>query len=291
MSFFSEVEKTIERTFRKWTEKAFGPADSDELLMVHRAILDEIEGKVQIIQRGQRLFPYNHLMVRLVSPEAEKRALFQAAFAQEHRLENDIREALQGAGCTVAGGFAVEVETAEEGAKGFEISYAIRDVPVTAVVTTEPAPAAAAVPASEAETVRLAVPAAAAAPPAPLAVGRLTVVRGKTEQESYTIEKPRTNIGRMQELTDSQQRIVRRNDIVFEEGGDDANATVSRAHATIRFDAAARQYRICDDESEYGTRIFREGRSMEVPAGNRRGERLCAGDEIYIGRACLRFEQ
>jgi hypothetical protein len=84
---------------------------------------------------------------------------------------------------------------------------------------------------------------------------------------------------------------VRRNDIVFEEGGDDANATVSRAHAHIRFDRAARQFRICDDESEYGTRIFREGRSIEVPAGNRRGERLCAGDEIYVGRACLRFEQ
>ncbi len=289
MSFFSDVEKTIERTFRKWTEKAFGPADSDELLMVHRAILEEIEGKVQIIQRGQRLFPYNHLTVRLVSPEAEKRALFQAAFAQEHRLENDIREALLGAGCTLAGGFAVDVETAEEGAKGFAISYAIRDVPAAVVVAeNEHVPVAA--PPSEAETVRMAVP-AADAPHVALACGRLTVVRGKTAEESYTIERPRTNIGRMQELTDSQQRIVRRNDIVFEEGGDDANATVSRAHATIRFDAAARQYRICDDESEYGTRIFREGRSIEVPAGNRRGERLCAGDEIYIGRACLRFEQ
>ena len=117
------------------------------------------------------------------------------------------------------------------------------------------------------------------------------IVRGKAAQDSYTMEKPRTNIGRMQELTDSQQRIVRRNDIVFEEGGDDANATVSRAHAHIRFDREARQYRICDDESEFGTRIFREGRSIEVPSGNRRGERLCAGDEVYVGRACLRFEQ
>ena len=95
----------------------------------------------------------------------------------------------------------------------------------------------------------------------------------------------------MQELTDSQQRIVRRNDIVFEEGGDDANATVSRAHAHIRFDRPSGQYRICDDDSEFGTRIFREGRSIEVPAGNRRGERLWKGDEIYVGRACLRFEQ
>lgn len=269
MSFFSEVEKTIERGFRKWTERAFGPAQSDELLLVHRAILEEIEGKIQIIQRGQRLFPYNYLCVRLVSPEPERRALFQAAFAQDRRLENDIRECLQGAGCALPTGFAVDVETAEEGPKGFEIVYAIRATPAV------PAPAPAPQPEPE---------------PAP-APGRLLVVRGKAAQESYTIEKPRINIGRMQELTDSQQRIVRRNDIVFEEGGDDANATVSRAHAHIRFDRPSGQYRICDDESEFGTRIFREGRSIEVPAGNRRGERLCAGDEVYVGRACLRFEQ
>jgi hypothetical protein len=269
MSFFSEVEKTIERAFRKWTERAFGPAQSDELLLVHRAILEEIEGKIQTIQRGQRLFPYNYLRVRLVSQEPERRALFQAAFAQDRRLENDIRESLQGAGCALPAGFAVDVETAEEGPKGFEIAYAIREAP------SVPAPAPA--PAQEPE-------------PAP-APGRLVVVRGKAAQDIYTIEKARTNIGRMQELTDSQQRIVRRNDVVFEEGGDDANATVSRAHAHIRFDRPSHQYRICDDESEYGTRIFREGRSIEVPAGNRRGERLCAGDEIYVGRACLRFEQ
>jgi hypothetical protein len=269
MSFFSEVEKTIERAFRKWTERAFGPAQSDELLLVHRAILEEIEGKIQTIQRGQRLFPYNHLRVRLVSQDPDRRALFQAAFAQDRRLENDIRESLQGAGCALPLSFAVDVETAEEGPKGFEIAYAIREA--LSVPAPEPAPA----------------PEPKPAPAAP----RLVVVRGKAAQDAYAIDKPRTNIGRMRELTDSQQRIVRRNDIVFEEGGDDANATVSRAHAHIRFDRASDQYRICDDESEFGTRIFREGRSIEVPAGNRRGERLCAGDEIYVGRACLRFEQ
>jgi hypothetical protein len=270
MSFFSEVEKTIERAFGKWTERAFGPAQSDELLLVHRAILEEIEGKVQTIQRGQRLFPYNHLRVRLVSPQPEKRALFQAAFAQDSRLENDIRESLQGAGCSLPAGFAVEVETVEEGPKGFEIAYAIREAPPVAVPVAE-------APQPEPE-----------AAPAP---ARLVVMRGKAAQESYTVDRARTNIGRMRELSDGQQRIVRRNDIVFEEGGDDANATVSRAHAHIRFDRPSGQYRICDDESEYGTRIFREGRSIEVPGGNRRGERLCPGDEVYLGKACLRFDQ
>ena len=93
----------------------------------------------------------------------------------------------------------------------------------------------------------------------------------------------------MAELTDAEQRVVRRNDVVFEEGGDEANATVSRKHAHIRLEGG--DYRICDDGSEFGTRVFRDGRPIEVPAGNRRGEKLRPGDEIYLGRACLRFER
>jgi hypothetical protein len=262
MSFLSEVEKAIDRAFRKGTERALGHAESDELLLVHRAILEEIEGKIQTVQRGKRMLPYNYLRVRLVSPDAERRALFQMAFGQERRLEADIRERLKSAGCDVPTGFAVDVETAAEGAKGFEIEYAIREAPTQTVALK------------------------AAATPA-----RVVVVLGKATPATYTLEKPRTNIGRMRELTDSQQRIVRRNDVVFEEGADEANATVSRAHAHILFESAEGQYRICDDESEYGTRIFRDGRSIELPAGNRRGERLRAGDEIFLGRACLRFEQ
>jgi len=34
MSLFSEIEKTIERGFRRWTAKMFGEAKSDELLLV-----------------------------------------------------------------------------------------------------------------------------------------------------------------------------------------------------------------------------------------------------------------
>jgi pSer/pThr/pTyr-binding forkhead associated (FHA) protein len=93
----------------------------------------------------------------------------------------------------------------------------------------------------------------------------------------------------MSELVDAGQRVIRRNDIVFEEGADEANATVSRGHAHIRHESG--EYRICDDESEYGTRVFRDGRSIEVPRGNRRGEKLRPDDEIYLGRACLRFER
>jgi hypothetical protein len=261
MSLFSEIEKTIERGFRTWTERVFGPAQSGELLLLHRAILEAIEGKVQTVSRGRRIFPFPRVTVTLVSPDAERRTLLEAAFGADARLEKAIRESLEGAGCEVPRGFAVEVKTAETGPRAFEIEYGV-----------EPARAA-----------RAEAPAPAAAP------GRLVVVKGKAEHEEYTLEKTRTNIGRLAELTDPEQRVVRRNDVVFVEGADEANSTVSRKHAHIRLEAG--EYRISDDESEFGTRIFRDGRQVEVPAGNRRGERLREGDEIYLGRACMRFER
>jgi hypothetical protein len=254
---FSDIEKTIERGFRKWTERVFGPAQSDELLLVHRAILEEIEGKVQTVARGRRLFPYSRVTVTLASADADRRALYQAAFAEAGRLQADIAEALEGAGCEVARGFAVEVKTADEGEKAFTIEYG------TAAATVKPA--------------------------AESAPARLIPVKGKTDREEYQLAKARINIGRMAELTDTDERVIRRNDVVFEEGADQANATVSRKHAHIKLEDGA--YRVCDDGSEFGTRVFRDGRQIEVPAGNRRGERLRSGDEIYLGRACLRFEQ
>jgi len=256
MSFFSEVEKAIEREFRKWTEKVFGPAGSDELLIVHRAILAEVEQRVQTVHRGERIFPYNHLRVRLVSPDAARRALFEAALGGETgRLEQDVRDCLEGAGCEIPARFKLEIETAESGPKGFEIFC-------------------------ENE--------AAVRPAAPS--GKLRVVCGKANAELFALDRRRINIGRKAELTDSLQRVIRRNDVVFEEGVEEVNATVSRGHAHVRLDAGTGEYRICDDGSEYGTRIFRDGRSIEVPTGGTRGERLRSGDEIYLGRACVRFE-
>jgi hypothetical protein len=259
MSLFSEIEKTIERGFRHWTEKVFGAADSDELLLVHRGILEEVESRVQTGARGKRIFPYGRLTVTLSSPDAARRALYEAAFAEGGRLESDIREALEGAGCEPPRGFTVGIVTAEAGEHPFRVDFQLG-----------------------------AVHAPPTAPATPV-TARLIAVKGKTEHAEYALDRARTNIGRLAELTDSEQRVVRRNDVVFEESGDADNATVSRCHAHIRRDEG--EFRICDDESEFGTRVFRDGRSIEVPRGNRRGERLRPGDEIYLGRACLRFEK
>jgi hypothetical protein len=252
MSLPAGIEKSIERGFRALTEKMFGPADSGELLVVHRAILQEVETKIQTVARGQRMFPYPNLTVTLVSADAGRRALYQAAFGGDGRLENDIRSALKGSGCQVPRGFSVAVATRETGVGAFAIDYEAR-------------------------------------PKAAPANGRLIVVKGKAERAEYPLDKARLNLGRMAEIADTQQRVLRRNDVVFLEGEDEANATVSRKHAHIRMEAGV--YRICDDGSEFGTRVFRDGRTIEVPSGDRRGERLRPGDEIYLGRICLRFEQ
>ena len=211
---------------------------------------------MQVLARGRRVFPFPHVKVTLVATDETRRNLLAAAFGEDARLEKDIREALEGAGCQIPRSFAVEILTSGTGDQPFFIDY-----------QRQPAKAA---------------------PAAQAPIGRLVVVKGKATREEYILDKPRVNIGRMGELTDSEQRVVRRNDVVFEENADEANGTVSRQHAHIRRDAG--HYRVADDGSEFGTSIFRDGRSIDVPKGNRRGERLRAGDEIYFGRACLRFE-
>lgn len=253
MNLFSEIEKTIERGFRRWTERMFGPAESDDLIVTHHAILEEVGGQVQTMARGERVFPFNRVVVTLVAADAGRRAVLESAFGE--RLGEDLREALKGAGCAIPRGFTVEVHTSEQGERAFDIEYGNAAPPA----------------------------------PAPAAPGKLVTVKGKTERGEYRLDKARTNIGRLAEITDADQRVTRRNDVVFEEGADEANGTVSRRHAHIRFENG--EYRLCDDGSEFGTRVFRDGRSIETPAGNRRGEKLRDGDEIYLGRACLRFEQ
>jgi hypothetical protein len=255
MSLFGEIEKTIERGFRRWTERMFGAAESGDLVIVHRAILTGIESKVQVVARGRRIFPFGRVLVTLTGDDEARRALLQGAFGE--RLPNDVREMLESAGCEIPRGFTVEVRTASAGEHAYEIEY----------FADAPKPAAA----------------------APLEPGRLIVVKGKAERGEYGLDRPRINLGRMAELTDADHRVVRRNDIVFEEGADEVNATVSRRHAHIRIEEG--EYRLADDGSEFGTRVFRDGRSIEVPGGDRRGERLRPGDEIYLGRACLRFER
>ena len=88
---------------------------------MHRAILEEIEGKVQTVARGARVFPYTRVIVTLASRGCGAPRGFSDAFGE--RLAQDIREALEGAGCELPRSFTVEVQTAEAGDALFEIEY------------------------------------------------------------------------------------------------------------------------------------------------------------------------
>ncbi len=282
MSLFSEFEKSIERGFRRWTDHMFGASHSDDLVSLHHAILEEIESKVETVARGRRVFPYAHLVVTLVSPEAERRSVLAAAFGP--RLGEDVAESLRAAACDVPAAFAVEIRTAEAGERPFAIEYSVgQTIDFRGLPTSVSGLQAENPPASGNAGAGPTRPAPVTSP------ARLIVTKGQTDHPEYVLEKPRTNLGRLPELMHADQRIARRNDIVFEEGADEASSTVSRQHAHIRREGS--DYRLCDDGSEFGTRVFRDGRSIDVPAHNRRGEKLRAGDEIYLGRACLRFEQ
>jgi len=254
MSLFTEIEKTIDRAFRSWTQRAFGAERANDLVIYHRAILEEIMGKVQVLARGQRVFPFAHVLIRIVGGTEQRREVLRAAFGD--RLPSDIQSALRAIRCEIPQGFTAIVEVVESGIQTIELEYSVKP--------PKPAP-----------------------PPAPPA--RLVVVKGKAERAEYALDKPRINVGRLPELTDASQRVVRRNDIVFEEGADEVSGTVSRKHAHIVMEDG--EYRICDDRSEFGTSIFRNGRPIELVKGGRRGEKLRPGDEIYFGRACMRFEQ
>lgn len=133
----------------------------------------------------------------------------------------------------------------------------------------------------------------AAAPTAPPRVdpgaAQIHVLKGEATRRTYPLAGQRTNIGRLAEVADKDTRVVRRNHVVFTERDDSINGTVSRAHAHITVTLSG-EYRLFDDRSSYGTRVFREGRTIALPSGSPRGTRLQPGDEIYVGQACLRFD-
>jgi pSer/pThr/pTyr-binding forkhead associated (FHA) protein len=89
------------------------------------------------------------------------------------------------------------------------------------------------------------------------------------------------------EVLDADGRVKHKNDVAFLEEGE-VSPTVSREHARIVWDEAEGEYRLRDDGSASGTRLLREGRSLEVSGHDRRGVRLRSGDQLYFGRASVK---
>ena len=104
------------------------------------------------------------------------------------------------------------------------------------------------------------------------------------------MKKERILVGSLSEVLDREGRMVRKNDVVFPNSGGEINSSVGYAHSRIWFDFERGEFCILDEVSRYGTRIVRDGLTIEVPSGDTSGIRLQSGDDIYFGQAGVRFE-
>lgn len=243
---------------KKMIGKAVGDTQADlDPLVLAENICRQVEDKVQVMHKGRKIVPFNSLTVQFYSPDTERQELLRAAFVERNELQTSLREFLMRQEVSDAGKVRVRIEfiTDEEPSwadKGFNIIYHKKD------------------------------PKADQPPPA-----TLTVLEGRTASPQYTL-KLKNKIGRTEEVLDKYGKLVRRNDIIFEDNGDDVNSSVSRIQSRIDYDADQDAYILFDDNSKQGTSIERDGRVLEV--SGLRGIGLRNGDVIYIGMARVRFE-
>lgn len=222
-------------------------------------VLDDIEAHVEPVGDGRFRLPCNHVRVT-VATTAARRAAYEAVFGAGSGFRDTVLRRLRDARAGVDESFDVSLKVttkpAAPGEAPFRVDYLHRK--------------------------------AAAPPPAARSPrAQLVVTKGTAAQKVYPCSGPRINIGRVEEVVGADHHVVRRNHLAFAAGSDPVNETVSRSHAHIRYDRATGQFRLHDDRSSYGTRIFRDGRTIEVPSA--RGALLRSGDEISFGRASVRF--
>lgn len=262
MAFLKQIEKALDQRLRGIFGGSGSGPGAREAVELYRDALDQVSARASAGKRGDRIFPFDLIRIELLAATSERKAVLETLFEPGQMVE-DIRASLLEERVTAPRELAVEIHFAP-------------DAPAELRVICEKA--AAQLPESQ-------EPAAIAATPA-----RLITRSGISSAEVFSVERPRVNIGRVPEVLDSVGRPVRRNDLHFPEGAHEANSTVSRSHAHLRFDFAGGEWRIYDDGSSLGTSIFRDGRRIEVPAHASRGVALRPGDEIYLGQARLVFE-
>jgi hypothetical protein len=264
MSFLRKVEQTLDKRLRGIFGGSREGPGAREAIELYRDALDQIGARATVGKRGDRLFPFDLIRVELLAPDAERKAILEALF-EPAQMGDDIRAALVAERVTAPPNLTVSVHYPPDTAVELRViceKSAVHD------------PAAQAAP----------------APQIALIPVLFRTMEGASSDPMFIADRPRINIGRERDVVDSLGRAVRRNDLFFAEGAHEANASVSRSHAHVRFDGTSGEWRIYDDGSTLGTSIFRNGRRVDVPAHAPRGAKLLPGDEIYLGQARLRLE-
>lgn len=255
MNLFHELEKRLDEKLRGFFQVDAGAQGGRELIEIQRQILDRVGESIQMLPRSRRVFPFNHIAVRIPVTPPERRAAFEIVFVADGALENNIREFLTREEVEFPSDMVVDVGLFEEsGITEPSIVCTNKDRPKStqpSVVHKEPA------------------------------IIRFTIL---ATEEIVELRKSRIHLGRGPEVLDDRKRPVRRNDVVIDD------ATVSRAHAHIEWDGGTGEFRLFDDGSSFGTSILHDGRLLNVPPGGGRGVRIHPGDELYIGQARLRVD-
>jgi FHA domain len=266
MSILEKARRLESRIAGKLDQAAKGfvrSGDREPLEIVH-AILDAVEREIQPAGRGKRAFPFNRIEVSVVAPSREARGRLEGAFAGDTPLPARIMERLRSAGCPTPD-IVVTIDYVARAQK----TWHAREFDVAFARVAEPAVENAA---GDSTPVRI----------------DITVVRGVTDQRTYSFLAKRIDLGRCAEVRDSRNRLIRTNHVVFTEGSGDVNQSVSRRHAHIAYESSTGHFRLHDDGSGHGTGIVREGRTVAVPRGSR-GVRLQSGDEVILGEARVRI--
>jgi hypothetical protein len=255
---------------RAWFEPPL--EDDARPLEIRHAILDRIEQLAEPVAAGRRVLPRNRIVVTVLASDGQARDLLRVALAD---LDDAIRARLRELRCPVPHGFCVDTDYVDEPRAGW------REGQRFAVELAHAAGGRAA-----GSTTTSASSQSAAESAAPVPEIHITVTKGAASEAEYVFSESKVLIGRTPAPIDRAGR-PRYNHVIFLDEGDEHNATVGRAHASIQFLADRHQFRLFDDGSHNGTRIVRRGETIDVMPHNPVGVALLSGDEIQFGTAAV----
>ena len=256
----------ITEFLEKWGRTVFesplartAPLESPpELAEIRFAVLDEVR-RNSYRAGARQVFPFDLVRVRMRGMEEGRAAVFRSGFFQ-HYLEHEIHGTLRAEHVRFPEQLLVEVEV------GTGLPLPNEPWLTVAVECREQ-------------------------PTGQEKAARLIVRQGSANVQELAIDKPRVYIGREPKVY-RNGGIHRRNDLAFVEESE-VNRSVSREHAHIEYDRMTGACRLFNDRwyargTDCGTRIVRDGVSLEVPRDTR-GTRLEPDDEIHLGGAIVVF--
>jgi hypothetical protein len=247
----------LRRRFQAVQNLLGGPLGPDaKPLEIRAAVVDAIETRAEPIGRGRRALPCNRIIVRVLARTTGDRSSLELTFAE---LDARVRERLQEIRCDPPDPFDLSVSFLKKAPSDW-VDGQLFSVDCQSRAKPDPAPPSSSVP-----------------------WVRVSVLKGTATKKVYTFKESTILMGRTSEVKESAGR-GRRNQVAFE----DANSSVSRAHARLKFDPVRRKYQLLDDGSVHGTLVVRRGETIQVPKRDPRGVLVQSGDEIQLGHASVR---